>query len=136
MAKNKNRSDQSTPAPFSIRFTKEERKILERAAGNRTLGAYIRWLLFKDDIPPSRTRSKKPVKDHKELAKVLALFGQSRIANNINQLAKAVNTGSLPVNADVHKALIEAARSVGFIRQTLLQALGLREGVADDPESQ
>lgn len=131
------------PAPFSMRFTEDERKTLELAAGDRPLAAYIRWLIFKEEIPVKRTRGKKPVKDQQELAKLLALFGKSRIANNINQLAKAANSGSLPVNVDVLNALNEANRSVQWIRKTLLQALGLQGSKADktednhhDPESQ
>ena len=131
------------PAPFCMRFTDDERKTLELAAGDRPLAAYIRWLIFKEEIPITRTRGKKPVKDQQELAKLLALFGKSRIANNINQLAKAANSGSLPVNVDVLKALTEASHSVRWIRKTLVKALGLQgskpdktEVHSDDPESQ
>lgn len=131
MAKNKNRSDQRYPSPFCMRFTDDERKTLELAAGDRPLSAYIRWLIFGDDIPKNRTRGKKPVKDQKELAKLLSLFGQSRIANNINQLAKAANSGSLPVNMDVLKSLNEASHSVSWIRNTLTKALGLQESTED-----
>jgi len=120
------------PSPFCMRFTDNERKTLELAAGNRPLGAYIRWLIFKEEIPVTRTRGKKPVKDQKELAKLLALFGQSRIASNINQLAKAANSGSLPVNMDVLKALNDASRSVILIRKTLMNALGLKAENQDD----
>ena len=123
------------PSPYCIRFTEDERKTLELAAGDRPLSAYIRWLIFGEDIPKSRTRGKKPVKDQKELARLLAAFGQSRIANNINQLARAANSGSLPVNIDVLKALNEASRSVHWIRNTLTRALGLQEK-DNDPESQ
>ncbi len=123
MGKNKKKY----PAPFCMRLTDDERKALELAAGDRSLASYIRWLIFKEDIPHKRTRGKKPVKDQKELGKLLALFGQSRISNNINQLAKAANSGSLPVNVDVLKALNEASRSVHWIRQTLIKALGIQE---------
>jgi len=143
MDKDVSNNSKKYPAPFSMRFTEDERKTLELAAGDRPLAAYIRWLIFKEDIPHTRTRGKKPVKDHKELARLLALFGQSRIANNINQLAKAANSGSLPVNVDVLKALNEANKSVHWIRQTLVKALGLQgskpesgEGEDNDPESQ
>ncbi len=143
MDKNNDCTNKKYPAPFSMRFTEDERKTLEQAAGNRPLAAYIRWLIFKEEIPITRTRGKKPVKDHKELARLLALFGKSRIANNINQLAKAANSGSLPVNIDVLKALNEASHSVRWIRKTLIAALGLQgsnkdevEDRPDDPESQ
>ena len=123
------------PSPFCIRFTEDERRTLELAAGDRPLSAYIRWLIFGENIPKRRTRGKKPVKDQKELTRLLAAFGQSRIANNINQLARAANSGSLPVNIDVLKALNEASQSVRWIRDTLTRALGLQEK-QDDPESQ
>jgi len=122
-----------------MRFTEGERKALELAAGDRPLAAYIRWLIFGNDIPPRRTRGKKPVKDHQELAKLLSALGKSRITNNINQLTKAANSGSLPVNMDVLKALNEAACSVQWIRQNRSKALGFK-GVSkdedDDPESE
>ncbi len=35
-----NTSKNKYPAPFSIRFTEDERKTLELAAGDRPLGAY------------------------------------------------------------------------------------------------
>ena len=114
------------PSPFCIRFTKQERKTLEQAAGDRALGAYIRWLLFKDELPAIRTRNKKPVKDHKLLAELIALLGQSRIASNINQLAKAANSGSLPVNRDVLQSLEESVQAIRWMRETLIGALGLQ----------
>jgi len=39
------------PPPFSMRFTEDERKTLELAAADRPLGAYIRWLIFKEEMP-------------------------------------------------------------------------------------
>ena len=91
---------------FCIRFTEQERKSLEQAAGDRALWAYIRWLIFKDQLPAIRTRNKKPVKDHKQLSELIAVLSQSRIASNINQLAKAANSGSLPV--EVFEQALEA----------------------------
>ena len=41
----------------------------------------------------------------KLLAKLLGVLGKSRIANNINQLAKAANSGSLPVNEEVLQSI-------------------------------
>ncbi len=35
-----------TPCPFSLRLTLEERQVLEREAGSRFLGAYIRSRRF------------------------------------------------------------------------------------------
>jgi len=113
-------------SPFCMRFTHEERKTLELAAGNRPLAAYIRWLIFKEEIPMARTRGKKPIKDHEKLAKLLAMLGQSRIASNINQLAKAANTGSLPVNDEITQSLNEAVAAIRWMRENLIKAMGLK----------
>jgi hypothetical protein len=85
-----------TPAPFSLRLTLDERQALEREAGHQSLGAYIRAKLF-DDAERQRRRHRKPLKDDQALAKLLGALGESRLANNLNQLAKAANTGSLPI---------------------------------------
>ncbi len=116
-----------------MRFTKEERKALELAAAGRPLAAYIRWLIFKEEMPETmpkmpkkRTRGEAASPDHKEIAKLLGALGQSRIASNINQLAKAANSGSLPVNHDVLHSLNEAVESVHWMRHKLIKALGLK----------
>jgi len=119
------------PPPFSMRFTEDERKTLELAAGDRPLGAYIRWLIFGNDkdmppMPRKRTRGKTASLDHKKLAKLLGALGKSRIASNMNQLAKAANSGSLPVNQDVLKSLFEAVRSIEWMRKKLIEGMGIK----------
>ena len=115
------------PPPFSLRLTFEERARLERDAGDMPLGAYIRSRLF-DESAPHRTsrKAKRPVKDHQALANVLGELGKSRIANNLNQLAKASNSGSLPLTPETEKSLQEACAGVQWLRMTLMQALGLQ----------
>lgn len=99
------RKRRSIPPPFSLRLTFEERARLERDAAGMSLGAYIRSRLFGDDPPPRRTRSKFPVKDKAALAKVLAALGASRLSQNLNQLARAVNIGAFPVTPETGAAL-------------------------------
>ena len=111
--------------PVSLRMTFEEKANLEKAAAGMSLAAYIRWRLFAPDMPPPRTRGNFPVKDHKALAQLLALLGQSRLANNVNQLARAANTGSLPVTPEIEEALLTAVREVANMRALLIQALDL-----------
>jgi hypothetical protein len=74
---------------------------------------------------PRRTRGKHPVKDHEALGRLLAELGRSRIANNLNQLARAANSGSLPVTPEVEADLIEACEEVAALRGELIKALGL-----------
>lgn len=115
----------TTTLPISLRMTFEEKARLDRDAAGMSVAAYIRWRLFDPDNAPPRKRGKQPVKDHKALAQLLALFGQSRIANNLNQLARSANTGSLPVTPDTEAALSAAALDVRDMRQLLIQALNL-----------
>ena len=141
MPRKNNRSDRYPP-PFSMRFTKEERKSLELAAAGRPLAAYIRWLIFKEDMPEmpkKRTRGETASQDHKQLAKLLGALGKSRIANNINQLAKAANSGSLPVSEEITNALNESVAAIRWMRETLIKGMGIKpqsneQENGDDPQ--
>jgi len=121
-------------APFSLRLTKEERKALDTLADGMPLGAYIKDALLRREVRP-RTKGQKPVRDRKALAKLLGLLGASRLSQNVNQLAKAAHTGSLPVNEDVRKALLDSCAAIRSIRDLLLTALGLTPGGAKDKKS-
>lgn len=116
-------------APFSVRLSAEERARLEQAAAGMALGAYVRWRLLYPASPPPRHRGKVPVKDQAALARVLALLGQSRIASNLNQLAKAAHNGSLPLDDELARDLSEAALHVAAMRRMLVEALGLEDSL-------
>lgn len=110
--------------PFSLRLTTEERKKLDVAAGSKTIGDYIRGQLF--ETPSVRkARFRRPVQDEQALSEVLAHLGRSRLSSNLNQLAKAVHSGSLPVTPEVEKAILEACSIVKNMGNNLTQALGL-----------
>ena len=113
------------PPPFSIRLTFEERARLEKDAAGMSLGAYVRSRVFDGSVPQRQTRGKFPVKDHIALAQVLAQLGASRLSSNLNQLARAVNTGSLPVTPDTEADIRRACDDVRQIRMDLMKALGL-----------
>jgi hypothetical protein len=110
--------------PFSLRLSFEERARLEVLADGEPLGSYIRSRLL--DSAPSRKRM--TVNDKEALVRVLGLLGQSRLSSNINQLAKAVNSGSLPVTPETEIELKDAARDVMAMRHMLIEALGLDAG--------
>lgn len=112
------------PPPFSIRFTFEERARLDAERGTRPLSAYIRERLFGKDAAPRNKRGNSPVEDGEALGRVLGALGSSRLSSNLNQLAKAVNTGSLPVTPETEADLQEACRAVSAMRADLLRALG------------
>ncbi|WP_300016366.1 hypothetical protein [uncultured Roseobacter sp.] len=111
-------------APFSLRLTFEERARLEEAANGVPLGAYIKAVLFDGDLSKVRRRNTKPVADHEALGRVLASLGSSRLSNNLNQLARAVNTGTLPVHPEIEAELREACADIAAMRGELLRALG------------
>ena len=114
-----------TIPPFSLRLTFEERAKLERDAAGMALGAYIRSRLLDPETVAPRKRGKFPVKDHQALAQLLGFLGQSRLANNVNQLARAANTGSLAVTPDTEEALMSATADINHMRQLLIQALDI-----------
>ena len=115
------------PKPFSLRLSFDERARLEQDASGMALGAYIRDRLFGDDAAPRQRRGHFPVKDYAALGRVLAALGQSRLSNNLNQLAKAVNTGSLPVTPETEDDLRQACKDIQAMRRDLMIALGLQE---------
>lgn len=116
------------PAPFSLRLTHEERARLVSEAGRRPLGVYIRERLLGDETKPRKRQGSYVVKDYQALGRVLGALGKSRLSSNLNQLAKAVNTGSLPVTPETEAELKAACREISAIRLDLLKALGKTPG--------
>lgn len=110
--------------PFTLRLTAQERQILEREAAGLPLGEYIRAQALSDNRVKRRTRGKHPVKDHKLLAQFLGELGRMRVASNLNQLAKAANSGSLILTPETQSVLLEACADIRQIKDTLLRSLG------------
>ncbi|MEC8631003.1 MAG: hypothetical protein VXY73_13000 [Pseudomonadota bacterium] len=116
------------PPPFSLRLTYEERARLDAERGSKTLAAYIRERLFGFDVAPRKKRGNSPVQDKEALGRIAGALGQSRLSQNLNQLAKAVNTGSLPVTPETEAEIKEACREIAEMRAALLAALGKAPG--------
>lgn len=111
--------------PLSVRFTNVEKARLKELAGSMPIGQYIRAQALQGDTAPRAAR-RSPVKDAEPLGQLLGLLGQSRLASNLNQLAKAAHQGSLPVTQEVEDDLRTACAEVFEMRVLLLQALGLQ----------
>lgn len=113
--------------PFSIRLTFGERAILEQSAGHMPLGAFIRKKVL-DGMTEERKRKTKrprrPIKDDVAFAMLLAELGNAKLANNLNQLAKAANEGSLLITPDTEQAIRDAYTEILWMRRTLVAALG------------
>ena len=113
-------------APFSLRLTDDERQQLERQAGFMPLASYIKSVVLTDEAPKYRKKAKPPVAQQQLLAEVLARLGQTRTANNLNQIAKAINQGTLYVDDELEADLKAAIAEVAWMRATLMQALGIK----------
>lgn len=103
----------------------EERARLHEKAGNMPLGSYIRLRLLENDTEKRRP-IRRPSLDHHKLALVLSELGRSRLASNMNQLAKAANIGTLDFSEAVFHDLQEACRDIAKMREMLIIALGLK----------
>ena len=115
----------SETKPFSIRLTPNERQQLEAEAGSKPLSTYMRERLLGSEAQPRRYL-RKPRADEQALSKALGVLGRSRLASNLNQLAKAANLGTLPVSSDVLADLTQACADIREMRTALMQALGFK----------
>jgi len=115
-----------TSPPFSLRLSFEERAMLERMAGTQPLGAFIRKRLFGDQARPRSLHQRRPGADREAIGKALGALGGSRLASNMNQIAKAAHMGALPVGPELSDDLKRACADIAAMRQALMQALGKR----------
>ncbi|MBN9345385.1 MAG: hypothetical protein J0I48_04150 [Devosia sp.] len=94
--------------PFGLRLTVEERERLEREAAGLPLGAYIKSRVLGTPVLGRARRSGLPVADREAHAQAVALLGRSRLASNLNQLARAVHIGVLPTTPETEAELLRA----------------------------
>lgn len=108
---------------IGFRVTVTEKQQLIRLAGRKPLSAFIRDELL-GSIQRKRKAYRKPKYDDVLLAKVLAALGNTRLASNLNQIAKAANRGALPVTDELSAELQSACLDVRAMRMALMMALG------------
>lgn len=119
-AKGQNKGVKHT-SPVTFRATDEQKQALRDSAGRMPVGAYIRFILF------DMSALHRPLPDfaNKELIEhLLHRLGNSRISGNLNQIAKACNSGALPLDEETHALLQEACNAVLEMREELSVALG------------
>lgn len=97
-------------------------------AGDMPLGAYIISRVLNAGAPPPRQRRGLGSEDRELIGRALGQLGQSRLANNFNQLAKLANSGALPVTPDTEAALQQGVAEIAEMRRILIAALGLDSG--------
>lgn len=127
----KPKAKRKAPPPITFRASEEERAALIRAAGAMSLSAYIRLKALADleDVKPRRKVSRKVQTSSAELAvlaQMLGGLGQSRISQNLNQIAKASNMGALPVTPELEAELFEACAAIQDMRKRLIEAMGVK----------
>lgn len=113
--------------PFSIRLTPAERERLREDAAGEPLGAYAKKVLF---APTTKAAARRAMIDHHKtmIAQVLAMVGNSGIADALTTLALAIHSGTFEDEAEIKAALNKAESELAEIRAALLKALGVRKG--------
>ena len=110
----------------TLRLSVDDHERLKEMADGMALATFIRALLLDEQLPRRKRRSSASIADKQAIAQILGLLGQSRIANNLNQLAYHANVGSLAMDAAALAQIEEAYDHILVLRQTLLKALGMR----------
>lgn len=111
---------------LSVRLTPEEHLRLEAEAGNQPLSWYVRSKLLGKKASKRKIRGGHVVKDHEALGHVLGLLGATDMASSLSVLAKAAQSGSLPLTPETEKALIAACDLIRDMHKALMRALGFR----------
>ncbi len=85
---------------ISVRVTPQERDMLSELAGKQTLSAYVRQRLLGDGAEPRTKQVRLVSADHTLLTQILAQLGASRMASNLNQIAKAIHMGEVILSSE------------------------------------
>ena len=120
---------------ITLRLSKEEDAKLRKLCEGTTVSAYVRERLFEPEKARRKRRSHVPVRDQEVLAQILGLLGQSRIANNLNQLAYHANTGTLLLDEETIGQISEGYRHIVAMRAALIKVSIGVEHCAPDSSS-
>ncbi len=112
---------------ITLRLSDDEDALLKVWSEGSSASAYIRQCVFGEQVTHRKRQVRRPVQDKAALAKTLALLGQSRIANNLNQLAYQANISALIVDKETLAQINEAYCHIIAMRNELIRALGLKE---------
>ena len=114
------------PSPLTLRLTDEEMQSVKLEAQRHGLNvsAYVRAKVFGT----SGVRKNMPAPDRVALGRVLGLLGQSDIAGSLKTLAYEARCGSLLLDEETQAKVETACAQVRVMRDSLIGAIGLREG--------
>ncbi|WP_022694747.1 hypothetical protein [Ponticaulis koreensis] len=102
--------------PLSIRVTEDEKKRLEKLAGDQSINAYVRSKILGD-------KSKRNAPYRETLARLLARMGETEIGPSLRTLARSAEIGALIVDAETKAQLNTALVALITMRQELIKAL-------------
>jgi hypothetical protein len=102
---------------ITVRLSDDERAAVDAAADRAGLtpGSYARQAMLG---APAPRQVRRPPVERRELARLLGELG--KIGGNLNQLAKAANTGIVPYGNEIETAL----HGLQEVRGAILKALG------------
>ncbi len=115
--------------PYSILMSEAERHRGEQLAAiiGVSLPELIRITLADDDLEKTLLSMKKKHLDRQDAAKILAALGQTTVFSNLNQLVKAIHTGTFSLqNPDTEKQLEELIEVILWMRGVLIRRQGLK----------
>ena len=130
-------SVKSSTSVLSVRLSADEHAVLLVRAGNKSMSAYVRAILFEKEAISYSRKGQTPKFDRAEVAKLFAWLGESQISVRLAILANAAASGSLDMNEPVTKAVFKACADIEHIRTILMQAMGKRnlfdDGSSNEP---
>ncbi|CAN0575587.1 unnamed protein product [Ectocarpus sp. 12 AP-2014] len=123
-------SNRPTTKPLSVRFTEAERAAIEQAAGHKSLSAFVRECALQRAGQKSRKSraTYAPSETRTELARILALLGQSGAAQALSELQALARHGALPLSQETEHQIALACNDIQTIKTILITALGLKKG--------
>lgn len=123
-------SNRPTTKPLSVRFTEVERAAIEQAAGHKSLSAFVRECALERAGQKSRKSraTYAPSETRTELARILALLGQSGAAQALSELQALAQHGALPLSPKTEHQITDACEDIQTIKTILIKALGLKKG--------
>ena len=124
----KPRPKRKRPYSLSVRLSDDERALLERKAGSRPVGAYVRQKALGEQEEPRRKTRAKPSFDAALLGRLLGLLGKSDQVKVLFLLLAAAETQRVNLAEEDRAALHAACADAQEMRSTLIEALGLKSG--------
>lgn len=115
------------PSPVSIRFSEEQRAVLEPHADGQALGPYIKEFVLKGHSIGTKPNIRNSAKDYEALARLLRCLGQSELRTYLCALHDLAQAGHFVADKETIDQLRQACSDIAAMRNDLVSALGLRE---------